>query len=340
MDKLRIDRRLSARALTLDMVIDPGQKAAIEHARSIDMPALHAILALLPRVEMLQRDAFLRQFQQFVPRLEALHKETETDFVKTKSQGRPDLPKEFTALTTDMIAAVEKLGIALALPAKHGNPFVDQLMTMKGLAWTARAAGGDISVVMTKAMAFTQTLSPEEFRKYVTAVSYAETGWQALKQVEAGTALPSVITDAMAKADQTFFDPNFIALRERIINQLVTAQKLEMTANDWTKGSLPKLDDLGAVADAALKVAQDREWDQLAAAKRDLAVQLGLLPPAMVLAAGGMIAISRRARAGAVCPVPGIFSARQSNLSRASPEDFHPAVNGVVDFTHRHAGSY
>ena len=42
------------------------------------------------------------------------------------------------------------------------------------------------------------------------------------------------LIEAMAEAKTAYFDPQYLALRDRLLNALVTGEKPEMTANQWS----------------------------------------------------------------------------------------------------------
>jgi methyl-accepting chemotaxis protein len=106
--------------------------------------------------------------------------------------------------------------------------------------------------------------------------------------------MPPGFIQAMADAKTAYFDPQFLAQRERLINALLSGDKPEMKANEWNPFSVQHLTSIVAVAERALDIARDYATAQHAGAQRLLVLQLVLLAAAIALTCGTMIAVTRR----------------------------------------------
>jgi methyl-accepting chemotaxis protein len=98
----------------------------------------------------------------------------------------------------------------------------------------------------------------------------------------------------MAAAKTAYFDPQYLALRDRLANTLANGEKAEMTANQWTPVTVGRLSSAVAVAESALDAAKGHTLDQRDAAQRALIMQLVLLALAIGLAASAIMLVSRR----------------------------------------------
>jgi methyl-accepting chemotaxis protein len=98
----------------------------------------------------------------------------------------------------------------------------------------------------------------------------------------------------MAEAKTAYFDPQFLGLRDRLVNALVTGEKPEMKANEWSPFSVKHMSSVVGVAERALDTAKSYAEAQHSQAERSLALQLVLLAAALALTFGTMTAVTRR----------------------------------------------
>ncbi|HVO15952.1 MAG TPA: HAMP domain-containing methyl-accepting chemotaxis protein [Alphaproteobacteria bacterium] len=295
MHNLRIDRTFTARHLmTADGPVEGNTRQQIERSRADEMPALKAAAAKLKTVDFADHDALVGALEQALKTLAPLQTETWDALNKPKSARRDGLAKEHTTLETALLDTLDKLSARLTAAVKLSDPTVDQMMAIKQLAWIVRNAAGDASVVISSGLIAGKPLAPEMVQKYAGYVSRIDTAWDALEDMAFGTALRPRLIKAIEGAKATFFDPKYTGTRDRLLKQLAAGEKPDMTANEWTPMSLPRLNGLLAVAESALEAAKEHAIDQQGAATRDLAINLGLLVLALGLAAGSMMAVSRR----------------------------------------------
>jgi methyl-accepting chemotaxis protein len=112
--------------------------------------------------------------------------------------------------------------------------------------------------------------------------------------VAAGGKLPSSLVDVLAMAKTANFDPQYLALRDRIANALVSGEKPEITASQWSPITVGRMGSAVTVAEHALEEAKVRASAQRSAAEHSLILQLSLLAGALALAFGSMMTVSRR----------------------------------------------
>src|SRR6202790_580762 len=110
----------------------------------------------------------------------------------------------------------------------------------------------------------------------------------------AGMQLPPALSTAMAANKSAYFDPQYVALRDRLVNALATGEKPEMTANQWSPFTVGRLAAAVGVADAALEAAKEYTAVQHSEALRSLVLQLVLLTGALALTFGAMTMVGRR----------------------------------------------
>jgi methyl-accepting chemotaxis protein len=131
-------------------------------------------------------------------------------------------------------------------------------------------------------------------QNYTKFVGGIETAWAGLELVAAGGKLPSSLVDVLAMAKTANFDPQYLALRDRIANALVSGEKPEITASQWSPITVGRMGSAVTVAEHALEEAKVRASAQRSAAEHSLILQLSLLAGALALAFGSMMTVSRR----------------------------------------------
>jgi methyl-accepting chemotaxis protein len=289
---LRFDRSFTDRALKADAVA-PGDKKQIMDVRAAEMPALETTVKIIGTVDFSGRQGFIDSLQRSLTALAPLQNESAQAFDKPKAERRDTLSKDYIAVENQIVDTLDKLGAELAAAVKAKDPQIDELMSLKQLAWMTRAAGGDSALLVSNGMLSGQ-FPPNAATTYTRAKGQIDTAWSALEAIGYGTALPARYVAAVEKAKTAFFAPDFLATRDRIVDQILNGQKPELTNAQWSPRSVGALGLVEDVALVALEEASNRANALSAAATHDLAMQLGLLVGALVLAVGSFLAVGSR----------------------------------------------
>jgi methyl-accepting chemotaxis protein len=316
---LRSDRSRSYRMLIADQRLDPKDPVFMQ-ARDGEMPALKSALAALERLDFPEQQAVVSDLAQRIKKLTALHEESSAAVAKPKAERRAALAPELRDELTALIDTLDKLSLRLNKLVAFEDAFIDRLMELKQLAWLVRDSGGEASVMVSGGLSG-QPIPADAFVKYAGHVSKYETAWNVLEQQAAGVPLPPQFADAVAKAKREFFGPDYVDLRTNTLKKLVAGEPPGMTTDQWSALTVPKLATSLAVAEAALDAAKDHAAAQRASAMRTLAVQLGLLLAAALLAAGMMLLVSRR--------VTGPLGQMQAAMMKLAGGDFGVVVPGL-----------
>jgi methyl-accepting chemotaxis protein len=288
---LRVDRASTFRDLLSDKPLTTPDDLLIQ-SRTDEMPALNAAVKALDAVDFPEREDTVSDLAQRIKRLEALQAETTAAFLKPKAERRPGLGQDFVKETDAFIEMLDKLSVRLVRLIALQDAYVDQLMEIKQLAWIARNASGDASVVVSNTLAGVP-LPPDALLKYTANVSKVDTAWSVLQDIAAALPLPAAFTAAMNKARQEYFDSGYPAQRTKAIMALIAGQSPGVTVAEWSPMSVGKQTWLLRVADAALDAAKAHAAEQHSAALSKLIIQLCLLVAAIVLASLMMMTVAR-----------------------------------------------
>jgi methyl-accepting chemotaxis protein len=289
---LRVDRSTTFRTLSGDEQV-MSAPAQLKEVREAEMPALKAGLAALANTNFPGRQEAITSLDQSVNRLTALHQETLAAFQQPKAARRQGLAQEFDRDTTALMTLLDKTSSQMTRSVKLDDSYIDQLLEMKQLAWTARNAAGDASLMLSNGLGGLP-LPADAFVKYTAHMSRLETAWAALQDVASGLALPPSLTAAIEKGSQEFLGAEYSALRLKVLKALIAGEKLDIKVVDWSRMSVAKLSSLLKVAEAALDSAKDYAAAERASASLKLWIQLGLLAVALVLAVSILVIVSRR----------------------------------------------
>ena len=293
MHNLRTDRSTTSRQMNSDQSIDPEIEKYLRGLRGTEMPALAKGLALLTTIDFPDQKTLVPELDRLNRKLIEQHGEFWTEIGKPKASRRMAFTKEFMETTQSLLDTLDKLSGILAATVNHQDATIDQLLAIKQAAWLLRNTAGEASLVVATGLAAGQ-VSPEARLNYIKFVGGSETAWKALELASGGMQLPPDLATAIAANKTAYFEPQYLALRERQVAALSSGEKAEMSANQWTPLTVGRLAAAVKVAEAALEAAKEHSAAQHAAALSSLVLQLGLLALAVALTFGAMMMVGRR----------------------------------------------
>ena len=293
MHNLRSDRSTTVRGLNDDTVVQPDIEKYLHDIRDAQMPAMRSAAEVLGSVEFADQKTLLPELNRLIQSMTALEAESWDAIHKPKASRRPTLGKEFLEVTAAMLATMDKVSARIAAAVNHNDPVIDQLLMIKQLAWLMRNTAGEASLLISTGLASGHA-APEIRQSYTKLVGGIEAAWNALQIAADASELPPSLIEAMAGAKTGYFAPPFMALRDRLMNAVLTGDKPEMNANEWSPFSVKNMSSAVNVAERALDAAKGHTLAQHAKAERSLILQLVLLASALALTVGTMIAVTRR----------------------------------------------
>src|ERR1700681_1108476 len=290
MHNLRTDRAPTSQNLNAE-VVEADSVQALREYRAVINPAMRSLLDLAATVE--DRNALLPTLVQQFDALKALQTESMEAMSKPKASRRPALAREYTDAVTGLLQTLEKLATQLTGAASHADPVIDQLLSIKQLAWLVRDTGGQAALLLSNGLA-TGRLPPEARQNYARFIIGAEYSWNALQTMVAGTQLPPSLVEAMAATKKAYFEPQYLAFSERLLNAAIAGEKLEVTSSQWRPDAVGRLGAAVTLAERALDEAKRHASAQWSSAQQSLILNMTLLAAALVLAMGSMMVVGRR----------------------------------------------
>jgi methyl-accepting chemotaxis protein len=293
MHNVRTDRPNAGRLLNSDQPLDSAIEKYMRGLHDAETLAIGNALALLPSIEFAQQTTLRPELDRLFKTLTEQQKEFWDAIGKPKASRRPELAKEYMDTTAALLGTLEKVSATLAATVNHQDATIDQLLAIKQIAWLLRSTAGEASATVTSWLAAGR-ITPGTHLTYVKLLGGTDVAWNALELTAAGMQLPPELSNAIAATKTAYFEPDFLALRERLLAKLMSGEKPELTPNQWTPMTVARLGAAVSVAEAALDAAKNHSAVLHSQALRSLVVQLVLLASAIVLAFGAMMAVSRR----------------------------------------------
>jgi len=293
MHNLRTDRSTTTRLLNSDQPMDSDIDKYLRGLRDNEMPAMSKALGLLPTIEFAQQKTLVPELDRLFKTLTTLQKEFWDEVKKPKASRRPTLAKEYMETTSALLETLDKLSATLAAAVNHQDAVIDQLLAIKQAAWLLRNTGGEASLLISNGLAAGRA-APETRLTFTKLAGGTDVAWTALEMTASGMQLPAALSAAIAATKTAYFEPQYLALRDRLLTTLIAGEKPELTANQWSPITVGRLGAAVNVAEAALDAAKDHTSTQYSVAQRSLVLQLVLLASALVLTFGAMMAVSRR----------------------------------------------
>jgi methyl-accepting chemotaxis protein len=289
---LRVDRANTYRDLLND---NPNTKLMpmLRDARAGEMPALHSAVETLQVLDLPGQHELVAQLADGVAKLDAAHEASDAAVAQPKAARPTGVADQWMKQTDDLLGLIDKLSKSLTVSIKLQDSYIDQLMELKELGWTARNAAGESSVVISNTLSG-RPLSPTAWDDYVANVSKVDATWAQIKDVARGLPLPRRYDEAVQKVEHDFFDPDYLNKRTSALKALVAGQTPAITVEQWTPLTVARMSTFEGVADAALDAAKDHAAAQYASAQRDLVVQLGLMVGAVVFVVCMLLVVSLR----------------------------------------------
>src|ERR1700733_6114714 len=277
---LRFDRAVPRTQLLAEKP-PMAMNAVLREARVNEMPALKAAVPALKQTDLSDRDAIASALEEHIKRLSALHEETAAAMQQPKASRRAGIAEDIVKVSTELTVSI-----------KVQDPYVDQLMELKQIAWVVRNAAGDAAVAVSFAVeGKPQTATPID--DYIARVSKVRSTWVVLEDLASGLPLPASFAQARERVNRDYFGSDYIEIGMKTLKEAAAGEP-RLNVDQWTAMGMTRLSPLVAVAEAALNAARDHAANQYARALRGLILQIVLLLLAIGLFVGTMLVVTRR----------------------------------------------
>lgn len=293
MHNLRTDRSSTVRALSADAPMEAEVGNYVRRIHDAEMPAMRNAARILASLDFPEKNVLLPELSRLIESQDKMQKEFWVEAVKPKAARRANIAKEYLQGTTAVLDVLDKISNQLSAMVNHADPVVDQLLSIKQMAWLLRNTAGDASMLVSNGFG-SGKVTPEMQLNYTKLVGGMDAAWLALENAATGMQLPPDLSSAIVAAKTEYFDKDYMALRDRLINALATGEKPEMTAAKWSPLTVGRMSSAVVVAERALDAAKDYGASLRQTALNALIWQILFLAAAIGLAVVSMMAVGRR----------------------------------------------
>jgi methyl-accepting chemotaxis protein len=314
---LRVDRSQTVRMLKAEKP-STGSKM-LDDVRAAEMPALRAGLAVLREIDMPGVKDDVAALANGIQKLENFQRDADAAGRQNLADRPPGIADAYYAMDSELIALLDRISTKLTSHVKLTDSYVDLVLQMKQLAWLARNAAGDASLLISNALS-SMKAAPDAMTAYKAHHARAVEGWTALEGTAIGMPLPAQLTAAIQNAKKDFFAPDYAKLQSDILSAVLAGQKPSITTEELVRMSVGKLASLLRVAELALSSVADHAEDLSASSAWKLSFQLGILALAAGLTMGVLVLLSRRVTKPLRLIQDGMMKAAEGNFNVTLPK--------------------
>ena len=269
-----------------------GPSGPLQKYRAADTAALQSALIALRSVDFPAGSTAIADFERNLSQLLALHKETSAALSLPKAQRRATLGSEYVKHVNGFIEQLEQLSSQMVQMVKLKDPYVDQLLHLKDLAWATRQNTGDAAVLVSNSLA--GIVAPDAILKFQINLGRAKNTFALLQDYVVGLPLPESFNRAIQTAKDGVFGDAHTSRQLNILKAVAAGQKPDMDVATWSPISIEKQGVLQEMAEIALHLTKEYADRQNVGAQRSFFLQIGLLAVALGICVGMLFLVSRR----------------------------------------------
>jgi signal transduction histidine kinase len=183
------------------------------------------------------------------------------------------------ALLGDMNRKSNSLTRSISSP----DPLINEMLRVNDISWRARSdAGKDRHTIMSTILAG-GTPTPERLQRFAEMKGRVDTSWAVVEDDSRLSEFPPAIKAAVARANWLYFT-DFATRRKDVIQALSRGETVPLSGRDWIKLSNPGVDAIMTVSNTALDLTESYAASQLAIARRNFYIVIGLMLASIALA--------------------------------------------------------
>jgi methyl-accepting chemotaxis protein len=319
LNSLRVDRASTMRDLLADKP-PAGIGKMIKDQRDMEMPALKSTIEVLATSDFPERDQAIADLGPRIKKFGEMQQQTDAAFAQPKAARPAGLGEEYNKQGIALTDAIDAWGTKLVKYISLQDPYVDQLLEIKQLAWAMRNAAGEMSLLVSNGLGGIAP-PPDAMTTYILNNGKFDVAWAAVTDIAARLPATPGLDAAIGKFKQDFIGSGYPEQRLKLLKQMMANEPLGITVEQWSPMSVSKLALNLSVANAALDAAKQEAATQSSTAWHDLIVQLSLLVAACVLACGMMFFVSRH--------VTGPLGAIRNAMLKLAGGDFEVVLPGL-----------
>ncbi|HET6608519.1 MAG TPA: methyl-accepting chemotaxis protein [Rhodopila sp.] len=293
MINMRTDRSTVQRSWDGDAGLTEAAKTGLERYQGVEVPALAAAVDLAQDIPFDRRDSLIPALRDSVERMAAIRQTFWSGIGAAKAERKPGVGRAYFDESVKLQGILEAISAGMFARVRDDNPFISQMLLIKQLAWLVRNSSGEASLLVSQSLAKGQPLA-DLLTRWTAYQGGSRALWQVIDASADGLQVPADFRKTLADARQALFAPDYIAVQNRLMHELISGKQPEMTADAWSGYTVPILGVMMGVADAALKQAGTNAQSQIGEACAAVAWQGLLLLLSLVGVLAGFLFVTRR----------------------------------------------
>ena len=175
----------------------------------------------------------------------------------------------------------------------RSDPFVAEMMKIKQLGWAVREYAGNDRLLVGAGIASGKGYDKPALEGMIDLAARIDALWDLILADASVGRVPPALRAAIASGNQLYFK-HLRAFRKSLIETFASGERPKITGRDWMNASNPPLKSLADVANTAVDLADNHARVELAAARWNLVVQLGIMLLSLGFGLFATFFISRR----------------------------------------------
>jgi methyl-accepting chemotaxis protein len=290
MQNLRVERGTVGTALADKDLVDTATWQDIQTLRSRSAPALAAALDELSHLAIDDGDRWIAELHTKREAVEAVRAKADA-VLQQRSARDEQINRQWVTDVGALVDGMDALSSRLSSEVRLHDPFFDQMMTVKQLAWSVRADAGYERLLIGDAIGNGVKVSDDWQRKIAGLRGRFNATWDALVGFLVDTQTPQPLLAAIAKAKEDYFT-RYSRERDEVYKTLIAGSP-QITGRAWVQSSNPALESLMGVANTAVDLAQTAAERASSDAKEHFISQSVLAAVAVLICLLGLITICR-----------------------------------------------
>jgi methyl-accepting chemotaxis protein len=292
MQNMRIERGTVSAALIENEPVDAATWQDIQYLRARSAPALAEALDMLSRLDFDNRDRWMVELRLKSASVDTMRADADELLRKRGLGTNAEFNDKWVAAVGMLVERMDALLSRLSSGVRLNDPFFDQMLTVKDLAWNVRSDAGAERLMIGDALAGGGKVSEDWQRKITELHQRVSTIWAVLLNFVDDQRTPQALRDAIAKAKEAYFN-RYTRDRDGVYQSLIAGGGPRTTSRTWIQESNPALESLIGVANTSVDLAQGAAERISADARRHFWYQSLMVLAAVLIGFLGLFTIRR-----------------------------------------------
>jgi methyl-accepting chemotaxis protein len=293
LEQFRNERAMMLSAFSGEAPVTPKQQQVIGGFRERSEAGYQDAIRVMTTVELPGLPAASAQLVHAHDVVADLRQKADAGALLAKSARDPAVASAVLSDGQALLAALASTADLIDASMRGVDPLLEELLTIKREAWSARVDAGTPSLALVDAVTNHKPWSVTQFSSVQKANGRIDAAWALVSELASRSNIPEGVKTAVAKANETYFGKDAPG-RTKLYDDLGAGHVPDMTANEWLTYIVPSVTPVGAVVGAALSEMNANAQATLAQSGRLLLTYSGLLCASLLLVFSGLVSVYRR----------------------------------------------